>query len=255
MKKPRSFIIAVAILTFFISCTSRVEKEKWIPIFNGINLEGWSMKFSGRKLNENLLNTFRVQDSILKVSYKNYDAFNNRYGHLFYNKPLSKYKLRLEYRFVGEKLPDSPWWTEYNSGVMIHSQAPETMPLIPEPMDESVDLLGHFPVSIECQLLGNAVTANACQINTIINVNGKEAGERNIYSNSSDYRSDEWVHLEIVVLADSIVHHIVEGDTVLTYSNLRLAKDGTPLKEGYIALQAESQPVEFRNIQLLQLEE
>jgi hypothetical protein len=135
---------------------------------------------------------------------------------------------------------------------MIHSQAPETMPLIPQPVDEKLDLLDHFPVSIECQLLGDAVTANACQIHSVIDVNGKKAGERNIYSNSPSYNPGKWVHLEIVVLADSIVHHIVEGDTVLTYTNLRLP-DGTPLDKGYIALQAESQPVQFKNIRIMDL--
>ena len=32
-----------------------------------------------------------------------------------------------------------------------------------------------------------------------------------------------------------------------------MKKDGTILEDGYIALQAESQPVEFRNIRLLNL--
>ncbi|MGK7394632.1 MAG: 3-keto-disaccharide hydrolase [Candidatus Cyclobacteriaceae bacterium M3_2C_046] len=247
-------VAMVFILFAIVSCTQQPEKEEWVPLFNGTNLDGWVMKFSGSELNENYLNTFRVEDSILKVSYENYDAFNNRYGHLFYEKPFSSYRLQLQYRFVGEKLADSPWWTENNSGVMIHSQAPETMPLIPNPMDENVDFLEHFPVSIECQLLGDAVTANACQIHSFIDINGEQAKERNINSNSPSYSPEEWVQLEIVVLADSIVHHIVEGDTVLTYTNLRQAKDGAPLKEGYIALQAESQPVEFKNIEILKLE-
>jgi hypothetical protein len=158
----------------------------------------------------------------------------------------------LQYRFVGDKLPDSPWWTENNSGVMIHSQAPETMPLLPDPMNDSLDLLEHFPLSVECQLLGDAVTANACQIYTIIDVDGEKAKERNVYSDSPNYDPNEWVQLEIIVLADSIVHHIVEGDTVLTYTNLRLP-DGTPLDKGYIALQAESQPVQFKNIRIMDL--
>lgn len=244
-------------ITFVIlsitGCTTQTKKEEWHSLFNGKNLDGWVMKFSGSELNHNYLNTFRAEDGILKVSYDNYHTFDNRYGHLFYEKPFSRYRLRLQYRFIGEKLPDSPWWTENNSGVMIHSQAPETMPLIPDPMDENVDFLSHFPASIECQLLGEAVTANACQIYTTIDVDGNKAKERNIYSNSPNYSPEEWVQLEIVVLADSIVHHIVEGDTVLTYSNLKLAKDGSPLKEGYIALQAESQSVEFRNIEVLNL--
>jgi len=247
-------LIAIVLSVVSVSCDRKAEHEKWVSIFNGVDLDGWTVKISGSTLGVDELNTFTVEDSVLKVSYANYEAFNNRYGHLFYNKPFSRYKLKLQYRFTGDKLADSPWWTENNSGVMIHSQSPASMPLIPDPMDESVDFLDHFPVSIECQLLGDAVTANACQIHTIIDVNGKKAGERNIYSNSAHYAQGEWLNLEIVVLADSIVHHLVEGDTVLTYSNLRF-KDNRPLTGGYIALQAESQPVEFRYIQIMDLSE
>jgi hypothetical protein len=80
----------------------------------------------------------------------------------------------------------------------------------------------------------------------------------------------------VVVLGDSIIKHIVEGDTVLTYEKPQIgggfvgkdhdwkaghidnaaywiSKDGSPLKEGYIALQAESHPVDFRNIEILDL--
>lgn len=246
------FIVTVLIIPLIFGCI-REPEEKWVPLFNGVSLDGWKVKFSGSEIEYNCFNTFRVEDSVLKVCYDNYDAFNNCYGHLFYEKPFSKYKLRLQYRFVGEKLPDSPFWTKNNSGVMIHSQAPETMPLIPDPMDDDIDFLEHFPVSVECQLLGNASTANACQIHTVFDVGGRKAGERNINSHSPAYSPNKWIQLELVVLADSIVHHIVEGDTVLTYSNIRLERDGTPLKEGYIALQAESQPVEFKNIEIMEL--
>jgi hypothetical protein len=50
----------------------------------------------------------------------------------------------------------------------------------------------------------------------------------------------------------------VEKDTVMTYTNIRIGggyllpsfkdKIGTPLKQGYIALQSESHPIEFKNI-------
>jgi hypothetical protein len=243
---------AVMLIAGLVACNPDKKNDEWYSLFNGENLDGWVMKFSGSELNHNYLNTFKVEDGILNVSYEKYDAFENRYGHLFYKKPFSSYRLQMQYRFWGEKLPDSPWWTENNSGVMIHSQAPETMPLLPDPMNDSLDLLEHFPVSVECQLLGDAVTANACQIYTIIDVDGEKAMDRNVYSNSPNYDPNEWVQLEIIVLADSLVHHIVEGDTVLTYTNLRLS-DGTPLDKGYIALQAESQPVQFKNIRIMDL--
>ena len=43
--------------------------EKWIPMFNGKDLTGWTPKFTGSPAGENLLNTFRVEDGVLTVSY------------------------------------------------------------------------------------------------------------------------------------------------------------------------------------------
>ena len=61
--------------------------------------------------------------------------------------------------------------------------------------------------------------------------------------------------------------HIVETDTVLEYTKPQIGDgnvinydpaikvDGKLLKEGYIALQSESHPVEFRKVELFNLEE
>ena len=72
-----------------------------------------------------------------------------------------------------------------------------------------------------------------------------------------------WV--EVLVLGDSLVRHIVNGDTVLEYSKPQIGggavnnfdpavkRDGTPLTEGYIALQSESHPIDFRKVEILDL--
>jgi hypothetical protein len=73
------------------------------------------------------------------------------------------------------------------------------------------------------------------------------------------------VKCELIVLGDSLITHIVEGDTVLQYSkpsigggvvngaDPKIKVNGTPLKSGYIGLQSEGQPVDFRNIDILEL--
>ena len=68
----------------------------------------------------------------------------------------------------------------------------------------------------------------------------------------------------MLVLGDSVIKHIVEGDTVLVYSKPQydgndqwVKKAGLPggalINEGYISLQAESHPVEFRKVELFDL--
>ncbi len=223
------------------------QDEEWISLFNGEDLEDWDIKIRGYELNENFGNTFRVEDGILKASYDEYDNFDDRFGHIFYKDVFSHYKLRVEYRFVGEQVEGGAGWAFRNNGVMFHAQSPA-----------SVEKDQSFPVSIEAQMLGGDGTAerptgSVCTPDTYIEMNGQRIDDHCIESNSKTYHGDQWVTMELVVLGDSLVHHIVEGDTVITYSNLRKNQNDQPLSEGYIALQAESHPTEFRKIEILKL--
>jgi hypothetical protein len=254
--------ISVALFVFFfvflktVVCQSITEKEdgKWISIFNGKNLDGWTLKVTGYKAGENPLNGFRVEDGILKVDYSRFAAFNNRFGHLFYKEKLSDYILRVEYRFHDELLPDAPSYCYRNSGVMVHSQSPESM-----------DILQNWPVSLEAQLLGSTeklkqLTANICTPGTTISYKGAQTEEHCINSTSRYYYDNQWVTLDIIVHGGKSIYHVIDGDTVLSYSNPQIGgmllpenypvPSGTLLKEGYIALQAEGTPIDFRNIRL-----
>src|SRR6266567_2083871 len=115
----------------------------WINLFNGKDLTGWTPKIKGYELGENFGNTFRVEDGVMKVSYDQYNKFDRKFGHLFYKDKLSHYRLRVEYRFVGDQCPGGEGWATRNSGVMLHCQPPETMA-----KDQD------FPASIEVQFLG-----------------------------------------------------------------------------------------------------
>ena len=98
-----------------------------------------------------------------------------------------------------------------------------------------------------------------------------------IDSSSKTYYGEEWIHAEAIVLGSEKVVHIIENDTVLMYYKPMIgggfiegneeewanngivnaeywkAKDGELLSEGYIALQAESHAVDFKNVELLDL--
>jgi hypothetical protein len=254
-----AIITIITLLT--LSCgsrtTSKSAKEEWIQLFNGKDLNEWDIKIKGYELNNNYKNIFRVEDGIMKVRYEGVDTFNNQFGHIFYKDPFSYYKLRIEYRFVGEQVPGGPSWALRNSGVMLHSQSASSMTL-----DQD------FPVSIEAQFLGGdgvaeRTTGNVCTPGTHIEMEGKLITQHCTSSISKTYHGDVWVKAEFVVLGDSVIHHIIEGDTVLTYNKPQVGgapegyaiPEGTLIKEGYICLQAESHPVEFRKVELLNLED
>ncbi len=235
--------------------------ENWVQLFNGKDLEGWHVKIKGYPLDDNYKNTFRVVNGVMQVNYDEYGGtFNQSFGHIFYKKEFSDYILRLQYRFTGKQIKDGPGWAKRNSGVMVHSQDPKTM-----------ELEQYFPVSIEVQLLGglnsgDRSTGNLCTPGTHVVMNDKLLTQHCVNSSSKTYNGDQWVSLEIVVRNDAVISHKINGETVLSYHKPQIggsvenvdkkvwkSRQGKALKKGFISLQSESHPVEFRKIEILEL--
>jgi len=261
-----TLIIASAMILSTTACTNAGKETdtplEWIQLFNGKDLNDWTVKIAKHEVGDNYANTFRVEDSLLKVRYDGYTDFDFQYGHIHYNTPYSAYLLRVEYRFVDEQAPGGEGWAWRNSGAMLHGQDPNTML-----KDQD------FPISIEGQLLGGdgtneRTTSNLCTpgTNVFMEVDGELFTPHCTNSSSKTYHGDQWVTAEFLVLGDSVVHHILEGDTVLTYYKPQIGGgnvsnydpaikvDGKPLKSGYISLQSESHPIDFRRVELLNLE-
>lgn len=258
----QKLLIALFLFAGFGCQAQKADKlsDKWIQLFNGKDLKDWDIKITGHELNDNFANTFRVEDGLLKVRYDGYDKFNDRFGHIFYKKKFSAYLLVVEYRFVDKQVNGGPAWAIRNNGAMIHSQSAASM-------GKDQD----FPISLEVQLLGGngtdpRTTGNLCTPGTNVVMNSKLITEHCISSTSKTYAGDQWVTVSALVLRDSVIRHIVEGDTVLTYTKPQIGggsvtnydpavkKDGQLLTEGYIALQGESAPTDFRKIAVFDLE-
>ena len=259
---PRAYLRTAVVLCLTAAAFAQNDPDQkdWIQLFNGRNLDGWVPKITGYPLGENYGNTFRVENGVLRISYDNYTDFGGRFGHLFYrNQKFSHFIVAVEYRFTGEQTKGGPAWGLRNSGVMLQCQAPETM-------GKDQD----FPISIEGQLLGGGPTgerstANVCTPGTEIFRNGEMVKTHCVSSTSRTYRGDQWVRVEFEVLGSERVRHMVDGQPVLEYGNLQIGggavtnfdpsikKDGAPLGEGYLALQSESHPIEFRKVELLNL--
>lgn len=258
----RAVVCIAAMLLMPAFAAPASAEEQWIQLFNGRDLEGWTPKIVGYAAGENFGNTFRVRDGVLCVSYDQYDAFDGRFGHLFYKEPFSHYRLRVEYRFVGGQCPGGPPWAVRNSGVMIHGEAPGNM-----------ELDQNFPVSIEVQFLGGdgqkeRTTANLCTPGTHVVLKGELFKPHCTSSSSKTYHGQQWVTVEVEVRGSQVVRHLIDGQSVLEYeqpqydnsdahaARLMAAADGQALIEGgTISLQSESHPIEFRRVELLKLAE
>ena len=231
------------------------EEAKWEPLFNGKDLTGWTPKIRGCDAGENFQNTFRVKDGVLKVDYSDYKEWDNRYGHLFYEKKFSHYRLRAEYRFTGEQLKGGAGWAFRNSGIMIHSEGPKMM-------EKNQD----FPTSLEVQLLGGdgkdkRSTGNLCTPGTHVVYADKLDTRHCIESTSKTFHGDQWVTVEVEVHGNDVIKHFINGEEVITYAKPQYGGDahadelakvaGTKMiSEGYICLQSESHSVEFRKVEI-----
>jgi hypothetical protein len=237
------------------------NREEWIQLFNGRDLDGWIVKFAKHGLGENVHDTVRVEQGLLEIRFDRWAAFNGEFGHLFYKEPFSYYRLVAEYRFVGSQVSGGPAWAMRNNGLMLHAQDPRTML-----KDQD------FPISIEVQLLGGLgdgkprPTANLCTPGTHVVMNGQLQTAHCTNSTSRTYDGDQWVRVEVEVHGGERIRHTVDGQTVLEYSKPQIGGgqvspvdpavkvDGTPLTGGWIALQAETAPIDFRKVELLNLE-
>ncbi len=267
MKKTSySYSTVIALLfILFTSCDATKktvvsqEDNEWENLFNGENLDGWTIKINGFAPGDNHKNTFRVEDGILKVAYDNYDTFDMKFGHLFTDQSYSHYIFQVDYMFLGEGLADAPTWTNFNSGAMLHAQSPESMRT-----DQG------FPVCIEAQFLGAGATAgtqtaNAVTPGTHISINDTLNTDHIIDSRSKLYPLNEWIRFEAEVHGNELIIHRINGEEVIRYSHpildesdkdaLKLIEAGAPTKlaAGHIALQAEGQPVWFKNIRIKRL--
>lgn len=256
----RPVALALVLASLCAAENKNADRKDWISLFNGKNLKGWTPKITGYKLGDNFANTFRVRDGLLQVRYDGYDEFRQRFGHLFYKNPYSYYLIAVEYRFVGDQAVKGPGWATRNSGIMVHGQTPETM-------GKDQD----FPISIEVQLLGGLgkgprTTANLCTPGTNVERDGKLFTPHCLNSQSKTYDGEQWVRVEVRVLGGEKIEHLIDGQVVLSYEKPQIGggavsnfdpavkQDGKVLTGGSISLQSESHPVDFRKVELLDLE-
>ena len=265
MKNVIQLVFYFLTASFLLSnCGSqrKLEEAQWIRLFNGKDIDDWTTKINHYEPGVNFGNTFRVEDGMIKVRYDQYgEHFNDRFAHLYYNQPFSKFHLIVEYRFTGDYMKDAPEYIRLNSGVMFHSQDPRTI------LKEQ-----NWPISVEMQFLADLEdgnprpTGNMCSPGTEIFYQRKLYPGHCLNSTSRTFKKDEWVKAELIVLGDSLVTHMINGDTVLQYTKPMMGggvvagydtaiwKPGKPLTSGFIAVQSEGQPIDFRRVELLNLE-
>jgi hypothetical protein len=185
-----------------------------VALFNGVDYTGW-VKFipdAGVDVDR----VWTVRDGVMH-------CLGKPNGYIRTEKPYRDYRLHLEWRWPGEPT---------NSGVLLHAQLPDRV----------------WPKTVEAQVQHrNAGDFWLLSFSTIQDRDGKTIGPEQ-YANlpkrqeSSEKAPGEWNVYEIVC----------DGDTVRLMVNGVLQNEGFKAdpSAGYICLQSEGSPIEFRNIHL-----
>ena len=260
MKPARFLLITIPLLILAFSFTKKEAphaKSKWVKLFNGKDLKGWIPKIAGYKTGENFGNTFSVENGILSTRYDQYDSFRNRFGALYFKKDYTNYRLKFEYRFVGQTTVGGPAWGFEDGGIQYHCQSPE-----------SVNIDQPFPVCLEYNILGSTggkgrATGEICASGMYVMIDGKKNSS---YCTSPtvkrSFDGGQWVKAEIDV-HDGTITHYVNGEQIIQFTDPRYSpehplgkqfiKDGNDkVTHGYISIQSNSHPMDFRNIEIME---
>lgn len=240
----------------------------WRPLFDGKTLNGWTTKLVGYPAGQDRLQTFRVKDGVLYISYDQYEGdLKGRVAHLFTRESFRAYRLSLDYRFVGDEFPNSPRPVNppVNNGVLFHAESAEQM-----------ELNQPYPISVEAQLVGPdpqgtpRTTGNFCE-RAMKMFRQDKLMPHCILSDAVPSPLGAWIHFDLEVTADGRVTEFINGKPVVHVDRIELNPDRTDTRlpvhssiaaaggkllvtGGHIALQSEGHPTEFRNIRILSLE-
>lgn len=217
-----SSVAAVVVLLALAGCRGMSggnASGKRVVLWNGQDFSGWKRVVSDPAADVN--DIWRVRDGAIYCS-------GRVNGYLRTAGTYRDYQLHVEWRW-----PDTPT----NSGVLLHASEPDQI----------------WPPCIECQLKAGNAGDFVLMNGTGLTVNGVDRQNANRQfvvivkkSPTSEKPAGQWNSYDI---------HC-EGDSIRCYVNGVLQNEGTGAfpSFGYIGLQSEGGPIEFRNIYLRPLE-
>jgi hypothetical protein len=223
----RQRMVAVLLVLVVAACAQmsgvvgRGQPEK-VALWNGKNFDGWVLLGStGRKEDPKwMLKEFSPNDpdSAWEIGDGVIACKGLPAGYMRTEKVYADYKLHVEWRWPGQA---------GNSGVIIHMTGEDRK----------------WPKSIECQLMSSNAGDFFIIEGTEFKEHKEQAGDSRKTAKlgeSAENPVGEWNAYDI----------ICKGDTITVYVNGQLKNKATEtsVTAGYICLQSEGRPIEFRNV-------
>jgi hypothetical protein len=231
-------VLLMAMVMVSAACQSETKSDHMaaeggeaMALFNGENLEGWHMDVPAMDANPDTTKPFVVRDGTLV-------SLGDPRGHLITDESYENYRLEVEYRFPGEP---------GNCGVLVHASEPRALyDMFPQSIEVQMmhENAGDFWVIVEDISVPNMAERRGPEEEWGI----REGDARRIVNltDGSENPLGEWNTMVIEAVEDEIKVW-VNGDRV------NHGTDATATS-GQIAIQAEGAEVEFRKVELYDLE-
>lgn len=212
MKQRYLYVILVltVALSMFRSGFGSVDSRQML--FNGKDLTGWKLFVEDPYVD--VTNVWSVKNGVIRCEGKPFGYIRTKKAH-------SNYKLHLEWRWAEKPT---------NSGVLVHASEPDKL----------------WIRSIEAQLMAD----NAGDIILINGVALTVDGARYQDDDGQPYIKKKHENIEKEPGQWNSYDIICCGDSIALYVNGKLQNKGAQAAphSGYICLQSEGSPIEFRNI-------
>jgi hypothetical protein len=219
----------------------------WVPLFNGKNLDGFTTFLERTGKNKDDKGIFKVENGMIHVMDVPETTERQETGYLATTKTYGNFHLRVQYKWGTKKFA----------------------PRATLPRDSGV----HYLLTADDKLWGNALecqiqegeTGDLYTLNNYYSVQalvkdpaarsktfdangtlGTVTGGRLIRGVTADSPTD-WNTVEVIVRGNTATH-LVNGKVTMQLQNI--TREGKPVTEGRIALQAEAAEMWYRNIEI-----
>jgi len=252
----------------------------WRPLFNGTNLDGWTIQLRDQARNADPARLVQVDNGTLHF-YKDAEAgISQPTGYIATQKKYSHYRLRLEFKW-GEKKFTSRMGAPRNSGLLYHvTVVDKVWPDSVEYQIQEQDVGDIYAMSTRLISPVDPQTTNATttfstnrttgeiRANTSAQPKFRDLDRGGVLFQQGRFNSnqrvirgplnerDGWNLVEIIVQGDRATH-LLNGKVNNRCSNIEQFADGqwVTLDRGRIALQLEGAEILYRNIEIQELKE
>ena len=240
--------------------------ERWTPLFNGRDLNGWYTFLQVHGKNQDPDRVITIEDGAIHLYKHVADGSKVVMGYISTEKEYGNYHLRLQYRW-GEKKFEPRYRMKRDAGLYYHLTGPDRV----------------WPRGLQYQIeqtnVGDLIALYGVQLDTTIDprtrseamptfLEGEQGGKSYVLVGkgiaymkhvAGEFERDGWNAAEIIARGDAVTH-ILNGRVMSKGTGVRLVdpdKPGAPgpVTRGRIALEIEAAELYFRNVELRLLDD